>query len=98
FDTQSRNRRSRFHLTSISHRLLKLEDEIVDWHGRPVAGKVMRIIWVPPEIACGDKAEAGRFDFFAQRAFLDAVQGLANGDSLPRQCGVISDQQKAARL
>ena len=53
-----------------------LEHEIVDLLGRLVTGIVMRVGWVAPEIAFGDKMEAGRFDFLSQRAFLDAVQGL----------------------
>jgi hypothetical protein len=64
--------------TSNSHRLLKLEHEIVDLLGRLVTGIVVRVGWVAPEIAFGDKVEAGRFDFLSQRAFLDAMQGFAD--------------------
>src|SRR4029079_9791337 len=35
-------------LANVSHWLLKLEHEIVDWHGRLVAGEIMGVVWVPP--------------------------------------------------
>src|SRR5260370_42697453 len=70
--------------TSNSHRLLKLEHEIVDRHGRLVTGEVMRVAWVAPKIALGNEVEARRFDFLSQRAFLDAMQGFADRSSLSR--------------
>ena len=65
-------------MTSNSHRLLKLEHEIVDLLGRLVTGIVIRVGWVAPKIAFGDKVEAGRFDFLSQRAFLDEMQRFAD--------------------
>ena len=38
------------------------------------------------EIAFGDKLEAGRFDFLAQHAFLDAMEGFSNRRAVARLC------------
>ena len=56
-----------------SHGLLKLEHEIVDRWGWTVTRGVVRVVWASPEVALGDNAEAGRFDFLAQRTLLDAM-------------------------
>jgi hypothetical protein len=58
----------------------------------------MRVVGMPPEIAFGNDAETGRFDFLAQRALLDAMERLADRSPLARQGGMIRDHQKAAGL
>src|SRR4051794_38807675 len=63
-----------------SHRLLKFEHELVDrLAARRLDREVARILGVAPEIAFGDELESCRLDFAAQRAFLDAVEALADG-------------------
>ena len=52
------------------------------WGGRPRGSRcgrlVARIPGVAPEIAFGDELAPRRLDFAAQRAFLDAVEALAD--------------------
>ena len=79
-------------------RLLKLEHEIVDRHGRLEGDEVARVLRVAPEIAFGHEPKAGRLDFLAQRAFLDAMQRLADRGAVTVLGEMIGDHQNAAGL
>src|SRR4051812_35025908 len=82
-----------------SHRLLKFEHELVDrlaarWLDREVA----RILGVAPEIAFGDQLESRRLDFATQRAFLDAMEALADGYAIAGFRGMVGDHEHPAGL
>ena len=81
-----------------SHRLLEFEHEIVDRHGRLERDEVAGVLGVAPEVAFGDEPEAGRLDLLAQRAFLDAMQRLADGGAVAVLGEMIGDHQNAAGL
>src|SRR5580704_7797317 len=77
---------------------LKLEHKVVHRHVWLEAWEIVGVARVAPEIAFGNDTEADSLKFLAQRTFLDAVQRVADGSPLPRQCGVIGDDQKSAGL
>ena len=81
-----------------SHRLLKLQQEIVDRHVALEAREVMRVGGIAPEIAGGGEFEARGFDLLAQGRFLDTMQGLADGGALAGQRRMIGDDKNAAGL
>ncbi len=51
-----------------------------------------------PEIAFADDLEPGRLDLVAQRAFLDAMERLADGGAVAVARGVVGDDEHPARL
>src|SRR6516225_11704294 len=82
-----------------SHRFLEFEHELVDrlaaWR---LDREVARILGVAPEIAFGDEFESRRLDFAAQRAFLDAVEALADRCAGAGFRGMVGDHEHPAGL
>src|SRR4029079_12260361 len=77
-----------------SHRLLKFEHELVDrLAARRLDREVARILGVAPEIAFGDQLESRRLDFATQRAFLDAMEALADGYAVAGFRGMVGDRE-----
>src|SRR3954453_11318052 len=82
-----------------SHRLLKFEHELVDrLAARRLDREVARILGVAPEIAFGDQLESRRLDFATQRAFLDAMEALADEYALAGFRGMVGDHEHPAGL
>ena len=61
-------------------------------------GGVSRIFGMTQKIAFVDELETGGFDLLAQRALLDAMQGLADRGAVAGARGMIRDDQEAAGL
>src|SRR2546423_15589366 len=79
--------------------LLKFERELIHCSAaRRLDREVTGILRMAPEIAFGDKLESGRLDFAAQRALLDAMQGLADRDAVAGLCGMVGDDKQPTRL
>src|ERR1700683_2673806 len=74
-----------------SHRLLKFEHEIVDRHSRPIAGEVVRIVGIAPEISLAGETKSDRLELLAQCGLLNTMQRLRNRNSLSGPGGMISD-------
>src|SRR5674476_750905 len=59
-------------------RFLVFQHELIDRRRRTKDDNVARVFGMAQEIAFGDELESSRFDFLAQYAFLNAMEGLPN--------------------
>src|SRR6185437_9385087 len=91
------------HVTSCSCknrslRLLVSQHKLVDRCWRAKNNNVAFVLRMPQEIALGDKLESGRFNFFAQRAFLYPMESFPDRRSVPGIRRVIGNQKIATRF
>src|SRR5512135_3741272 len=74
-------------------RFLVLQHELVNRRRRAENNDVAHVFRMAQEIAFGDELESGRFDFLAQYAFLDAMEGFSDRCTVARFCRVVSNQE-----
>src|SRR5690349_2386419 len=80
----------------LSHRLLKLQNELVDLHRRAEDERIAGIVGIAQEVRIGHELESGSLDFGPQGRFGDPVIGLADGRSVLRSRRMIRHDEQAS--
>jgi len=74
-------------------RLLVFQHELIDRRRRVKNNDVAHVFRMTKEIAFGDEFESNRFNFFAQCAFFNAMEGFSNRYAVAYFCRVIGNKR-----